>query len=219
VRIVVNHLTPMQQGYICVAGVDLETELHVRPVLRGTRLSTGLLTRNGGPFDMAVVVDLGIPRPIPQKPEVEDHVFDPSETRTIRTLRGNQFWALLTRIAKPKLVDIFGPDLTKRGARSCAVDVGRGIASLGCLVAHPHPKLFLRPRLGKPDQIRIALTDGDLDLDCGVTDIRLYGDDHVTPNAKEVQRIAKRLNSSMGLILSVGLTRPYAGSPDFNPVH
>ncbi|HXH09492.1 MAG TPA: hypothetical protein VNP04_06995 [Alphaproteobacteria bacterium] len=65
----------------------------------------------------------------------------------------------------------------------------------------------------------MVFTDGNLDLDCGVTDIRLYGNDHVTPNTKEVERITKRLKSSAGLILSVGLTRPFAGSPDFPPVH
>jgi hypothetical protein len=168
---------------------------------------------------MAVAVDLGTPRPTAQKPEVEDHVFDPSATRAIRTLRGNLFWELLTRIAKPKLVDIFGPDLIKRGARSCAVDVGRGIASLGCLVPHPYPELFLSSRPDKPDQIRLVFTDGEFDLNCGVTDIRLYGDDHVTPDTKEVERFVKRLKSSIGLILCVGLTRPYASFPDFSPVH
>jgi hypothetical protein len=62
-------------------------------------------------------------------------------------------------------------------------------------------------------------SDGEFDLDCGVTDIRLYGDDHITPNTKQVEHITKRLKSAPGLILSVGLTRAYASSPDFSPVH
>ena len=65
----------------------------------------------------------------------------------------------------------------------------------------------------------LVFTDGEFDLNCGVTDIRLYGNDHVTPDTKEVERFAKRLKSSIGLIICVGLTRPYASSPDFNPVH
>src|SRR5260370_42124155 len=52
VPLVINHLTRMQQGYICVAGVDLETGRHVRPVLR-RRMGTVNLVRNGGLFDMA----------------------------------------------------------------------------------------------------------------------------------------------------------------------
>ena len=74
-------------------------------------------------------------------------------------------------------------------------------------------------RPGKPSQIRMQFSDGDYVLDCGVTDIRLYRDDHVTPDTKRVERVAKRLKSATGLILSVGLTRPYASSPDFSPVH
>jgi hypothetical protein len=74
-KIVVNHLARMQQGYICVAGVDIETFKHIRPVLPSTRLGTNLLVRNGGPFDMAVVVDLGKLTPNPQRPEIEDHIF------------------------------------------------------------------------------------------------------------------------------------------------
>ncbi len=217
-KVVVNHLTRMQQGYICVAGVDLDTERHVRPVLKG-RLRTSLLARNGGPFDMAVVVDLGTPTPAPQKPETEDHIFDPSQIKANRTLGASQFWKLLARLARPKLVDIFGPELVRRGGRSCAVDVGKGSASLGCLFLRTRPNLFLRERPAKPSQIRLQFSDGDFHLDCGVTDIRLYRDDHITPDTRLVEQIEKHLKGDVGLILSVGLTRPYASSPDFAPVH
>ena len=91
-KIVVNHLTRMQQGYICVAGVDIETSQHIRPVLLGTRLGINLLARNGGPFDMAVVVDLGKVTPSPQRPEIEDHIFSPSSVRKMNTFSEKQFW-------------------------------------------------------------------------------------------------------------------------------
>ena len=45
-KIVVNHLTRMQLGRICVAGVDMATGKHVRPLLRDVRLSTQRLARN-----------------------------------------------------------------------------------------------------------------------------------------------------------------------------
>ena len=61
--------------------------------------------------------------------------------------------------------------------------------------------------------------DGDYDLDLSVTDIRLYQADHVAPNTDLVARIERRLNSDTGVILSVGLTRPFASSPDLPPMH
>src|SRR5216683_4502869 len=123
----------MRAGYICVAGVDLESGQHVRPVLSGAKqLSTTLLARNAGPFEMGVIVDLGTVTPVGQKPEVEDHLFDPSQCTALRVVGPRSFWKLLGEHAKPTLREIFGPDLMKRGASSCAVDVGKGDASLGC---------------------------------------------------------------------------------------
>ena len=56
-RIVVNHLTRMQPGYICVAGIDVQDNEHIRPVLGREQLTVGLLARNGGAFDMGRLVD------------------------------------------------------------------------------------------------------------------------------------------------------------------
>src|SRR5918999_4021239 len=75
-QILVNHLTRMQPGYVCVAGVDIHTLEHVRPVLRYGRLTTNLLRRNGGPLDIGSVVDLGAPTCVGRAPEVEDHYFN-----------------------------------------------------------------------------------------------------------------------------------------------
>src|SRR5215204_3740978 len=66
----------MQPGYVCVAGVDVHTLKHVRPVLRYGRLTTDLLRRNGGPLDIAAVVDFGPTAYAGRAPEVEDHYFD-----------------------------------------------------------------------------------------------------------------------------------------------
>ena len=48
-RIVVNHLTRMQKGFMCVAGIDLDTRLHVRPVL-DRQMPIDLLSVHGGPL-------------------------------------------------------------------------------------------------------------------------------------------------------------------------
>jgi hypothetical protein len=44
-RIVVNHLTRMQPGYICVAGMERQGGRHVRPVLAGGRWTRAYLGR------------------------------------------------------------------------------------------------------------------------------------------------------------------------------
>ena len=80
-QILVNHLTRMQPGYFCVAGIDVNTEAHVRPVLRRGRLTIDLLSTGGGPFDVGSVVDLGPATYAGHAPELEDHRFDPSSTR------------------------------------------------------------------------------------------------------------------------------------------
>ena len=51
-QIIVNHLTRMRPGYMCVAGIDVASKRHIRPVLK-RRLTTDLLTLNGGLFDIA----------------------------------------------------------------------------------------------------------------------------------------------------------------------
>jgi hypothetical protein len=218
-EIVVNHLTRMRQGYVCIAGVDIKTYRHIRPILPGTSLGTDLLARNGGPFDMAVVVDLGKVRPNPQRPEIEDHIFSPSSVRKMDTLSEKQFWRLLNEMAKRKLSDIFGKSLEMRGPKSCAVDVGKGEASLGCFLPHPQPKLYVQSREGKPDQIRIQVNDGCFDLDLGVTDIRMYGEDHVVPDKNVLRDVGGRLRKGEDVILSVGLTRPFSTLSGYPQVH
>ena len=59
-RIVVNHLTRMQPGYICVAGIDVQDNEHIRPVLGRARLTVDLLARNGGAFDVVALSNWGV---------------------------------------------------------------------------------------------------------------------------------------------------------------
>jgi len=216
--IFINHLTRMREGHFCAAGLDAIRCKHVRPVLRRRNLSTSLLARNGGPFDMAVAVQLDRARPAPSTPEVEDYLFDPRRARPLGAVSPDRFWRLLCRVAKPTLSELFGPDLVRRGAASCAVDKGKGMASLGCLLPAARPILLVRHQSGK-DKIRMKVTDGKFYLDLGVTDMRLYQDDHVTPDRRVVERVARRLTSQDDAILSVGLTRPFAKTNEQEPVH
>jgi hypothetical protein len=217
-RIVVNHLTRMQRGYMCAAGVDMEYLCHVRPVSAAGRLSVNLLTRYGGPFDMAVILEFDSPQSISRKPEVEDKIINPSNIQNIGVLGPKKFWRFLTQVAETKLVNIFGEDLIEIGGSSCGVNVGKGKASLGCLMPKCYPSLYIKSRSNRPDQVRMQFTDGNFHLDCGVTDIRLYGNDHVTPNDQVIQGITQRLSNVLA-ILSMGLTRAYASREGLEPVH
>lgn len=218
-RIVVTDLTRMQRGYVCVAGVDLEQRRHVRPVLGDARLPSSVLARHGGPFDLATVVDLGETEPTPVCPEVEDHAFSPRDARSVERIEAATFWELLTMLARPRLAAIFGPELRKRVGGGATVRTGGGRASLGCLAPSSRPELYLKPRERGSDQVRMKLGDGNADLDLSVTDIRLYGTDHVTPDREAMQRVSERIAVGTSVLLSVGLTRPFSNSPDLPPVH
>src|SRR5438105_4835997 len=129
---VVNHLTRMQQGFICVAGLDMATGRSIRPMLRG-RMSSENLARHGGLFDMARIIDLGPTRLIGSPPETEDRLFYPMSATVVSDHEPGAFWKLLEKQAQAKLSTIFGKELVKIGTHSCGVDIGKGEVSLGCL--------------------------------------------------------------------------------------
>ena len=202
-EIAINHLTRMQPGYICVAGIELESGQHVRPVIYG-RLSAALLARYGGPFALGAVVALGAVHTAGSPPEVEDRRFEPKRARRLRTLDGPAFWRLVRDAAQPSLAAIFGPELRPAG-RAAALPTGHGIASLGCLMPAMPPQLALDPA-GK---LRCTLADGALTANVSVTDLRLYEDDYTTVRRDALDRVAARLAAGVPAILSVGLTRAF----------
>ncbi len=218
-QILVNHLTRMRLGRICVAGVDVDTRHRVRPVLRQESLEADLLARYGGPFDMARIVDLGRPLHQPARPHVEDHQIAPARLRFKRNASAEEFWGLLLELSRPRLRAIFGDALRTIANGRCVVDLGCGEASLGCLRPKETPELYLRSSRDGKSQIRMRLFDGQFRVDAGVTDLRLYGTDHVTPDAKLVRTAAEWIRRSAGLVLGVGLTRKYRASADAPELH
>jgi hypothetical protein len=204
VKIVVNHLTRMQPGYICVAGIDPESNTHIRPVLGGRRLTTNFLKRHGGPFDIGVVVDLGKTHHRESPPEVEDHLFDASHTAAVGELGPDKFWRLLKAASRPDLVGIFGSGLQAQG-RGCAVDVGTGSASLGCLAPTTPPHI----EIDAYDKVRMSLADGNFTVYLSLTDLRLYHQDQKTPRVRIVRDVQRRIGSGVRVVLSLGLARAW----------
>ena len=91
-RLLINHLTRMQAGCICVAGIDLQSGLHVRPVAN-RMLSAKLLECHGGPLEIGVVIDLGESTFAGRVPEIEDRTSDPSK------------WVPVDRVSPQQLFD------------------------------------------------------------------------------------------------------------------
>ncbi|HUG94357.1 MAG TPA: hypothetical protein VML55_26235 [Planctomycetaceae bacterium] len=91
--------------------------------------------------------------------------------------------------------------------------------SLGYLWPSGTAHLYVAHRGGRPHKVRIAFSDGRFDVDVGVTDIRLYAADHVTPDVALVSRTAERLQQAQGVILSVGVTRAFTSSDEYPPLH
>lgn len=145
----------------------------------------------------------------------DDYLFHAGDARVLGDMSAGEFWALLQSLAKRRLGEIFGKDLLPHGLHCCAVDEGRGIASLGCFVPSDRPRLcFQRHDPSCRGRIRIGFTSGSYGFELAVTDIRLYGEDHVTPDPEAMQRAADRLQTARGVILGVGLTRPFKGEVD-----
>jgi hypothetical protein len=207
-QIIVNHLTRMQPGYMCVAGINPVNNQHVRPVLRN-RLPIDLLALHGGPFAIGALIDLGPVKYCGSAPEVEDYSFNRQNVRNRGIIPPEQFWQRLQLIARKSISDIFGPAI-KQVNRACVVDARTGNASLGCLIPAIPPKLFVNS-YGK---LRVAVADGNFDLYLSVTDIRLYEEDHTTPKENLVQHINKRIQDGNPVILSIGLTRPFRPHDD-----
>jgi hypothetical protein len=218
-RILINHLTRMHGGHICLAGVDLETRRHVRPLLANQLLPFYLLARYGGPFEMAHIVDLGSPRPSPDPPHVEDYIFVPAQAKIDRPAAAHEFWQLLEEMRQTTLREIFGRTLREVGRDHWGTDLGQGQASLGLLRAAAPPELYLSSsRDGRP-RVRMKFDDGEIRADAGVTDLRLFGDDHATPDAARIRAVAQGIADSRDVILGVGLTRKFRSSEDASYCH
>ena len=217
-RIIINHLTRMEKGYCCVAGLCESSNRHVRPVVSRGKLGTAYLASHQGPFDIGAVVEIGPALASPQTPHVEDHLFRPEHARICGQMEAVAFWKMLCGVARLRFQELFGEKIQKMGSSSYGLPQGKGNASLGCLAPRKRPKLYLVSNDNKT-RIRMTLSDAETKIDAPVTDIRLFRADHVTPDAAKVEEIARRLEKSNSIVLSLGLTRGFARSEDAEPVH
>jgi len=203
----------MKAGFICVAGVEPDTLKLIRPVLKGGQLPRNLLRKEGGALEIGALVDLGETKKVARAPEMEDHEFSLNELKLVRRLKPTDFWKLLGETSHSELRLIFGDDLRQHG-KSCTVDVGCGVGSLGHLV----PGTIEILEVNTFGKIRIQISDGHLGPNISVTDIRLYKSDHDTARKRITENVAKRLSKTK-VLLAVGLTRAWRKPGDTAPRH
>jgi hypothetical protein len=188
----------------------------VRPVLDG-QLPVALLQRNGGPFDIGRLVNLGKVQPCGSPPEVEDHRFNASAARAIRDYKPKDYWGLLAGVAKKTFSAIFGPALQpQRSGAAVAPDMGT--ASLGCLLPATAPVLSVSS-WGTSQRVRIQVSDGVFTVDLSVTDVRFHEHDHWAVDAAAIQDVQRRIRAGVPVILSVGLARAYQVTNDTEERH
>jgi hypothetical protein len=203
VQIVVNHVTRMtSDDRICVAGVDVETFKHVRPVTPRTDLITReLLRENDGPFGPGAVVDLGEVEACPSSPETEDHRFQTAAASHIGDLSDDEYMALLEKLQDEDIRGAFGPELIEVRPGKLALPAGEGSVSLGvvepvdaCLEVSFGNLYLTLEGLERPAKIR-------------VTDVRFYEPDHKSLRRERIDDVNERIQRGVPIYTMLGLAQ------------
>lgn len=220
-EVLVTHLTRMKGGLICVAGIDLATGQHVRPVLDVAPLDRSLLVTSGGVLDVGNVVELGKTWPRPVVPEIEDLVFGLPALRLVRKASAAELWAALSRLARTELQDIFGPDLGPCGKNNMAVPLGRGLASLGCW--RPQVPLSIDTKTFDDDKkILVQFPRPQGFFNVPLTDLRFWDTrfEPPAPLGPRAHHADTEIKKKREFILCVGLSRAFrTRSSGDQPVH
>jgi len=220
-QILVNHLTRMQPGRICFAGIDLGSGRHIRPVAR-TPLTTDLLESNGGPLSLGRVIDLGDSEFCGTVPEIEDRLCQPEQFQVIRSAPPAELHQVCLTAVEHRLQEIFGSQLLwiQHGPGqpgTAAVDQLQGIRSLGCYWAAQADLQIIKA--GEKCKVRLSFQAGPRQFRVPVTDIRCYLADHRTPDVARINQLQQEMTDQPKTLVAVGLSRAYHNSADTPPRH
>lgn len=195
---------------ICLAGVEVESGAHLRPVTpKADLLTRRLLTDEGGPLQVGAIVELGETKPHPEPPETEDHLIDPDAIESVNLLSHDEYVETIERIAHHSLRAAFGTELQRQG-RTYAVDVGEGNHSLGCVHTRKRPDLEV-DGFGK---LRLGFNDTPQPSHIPINDLRFYEADHVTVRHDVFADVHKRILHGAEVWVMFGLTRPWRRDPN-----
>jgi hypothetical protein len=203
--IVIDHLARLDDGSVAVAGIDGGHD-HVAP-RHENGWDTSATSRQGGPFAVGELVDLGFSRRVGVAPLVEEREVEQASLRPLGRITDGDFWSMLETLGQDSLPAIYGDDLTRQSSGTACVPEGRGRASLGVLRCPGPAELFRRG-----GQLRMGIDDLQLgSLDLAVFDFRLR-DEHGVPIDPLWKVIRRRVLAGEPVILSVGLSRTFNGS-------
>ena len=219
-RILVTHLTRMTYPRICVAGIEVETGIHIRPIVgKRDSLEFSMVGQNQL-FRLGRIIDLGWYIQRSQVPEVEDIYFKPKNAVVIQDLQATEFWRQLDEVAESSLGMIFGDDL-QSVRRTFALSRGAGQASLGELRAE-EVKLELR-ETDSGLKLRAAFYCVGLEVapSVPVTDLRFFEQvgGYYVPNVSVFTKFNDRLEMTQNIILSVGLSRAWSANNQSESMH
>ena len=214
-RIVINHLTRMQPGFFCAAGLELKSNLHIRPIL-ACGLTTDLLVREGGPFDLGVTFDLGPTKFIGHVPEIEDRLFESENLQVIEAANLERMRDESAAIARASVREIFGSCLQRIGS-TMSIAEQHGMHSLGCCWVQD--ATLVCTQVQDSQRLRLRWREQGEEMVVAVSDIRLYEPDHRTVKVELFQYVQRWLQENPRVLHSLGLSRPYHKSEDQVPMH
>jgi hypothetical protein len=192
----------MRLPRICIAGIEVDSKRHLRPVTAMDDLITrSLLVEEGGRLELGTGLELGPTTATPNRPEAEDHFCQTSNFEALGVLSGQEYCDLLTRVEGGDLGTAFGPGLRRNG-NTYAMEPDGGANSLACIRAKRDARLsidFEKPYLRLPEQVKVK-----------VTDVRFFESDQRTLRRDVVADVNARLATGVGAFLMFGLSRPWA---------
>lgn len=204
----------MTHPRICVAGVDMNTQRHVRPISRrADTLTRDMLVENGGAFEVGAIVDLGSVRPNPSPPEVEDHWFWPNQVRRLGRLPADEYLVLMDGIANDDLASVLGPGLERHNWKY-AIDAGTGTASLGVLKVKD-----AKIEINQFGGLQVRLADMRPQTYIPITDLRFFAEDQKAIRGDAVDRVNRRLRRRAEAYLMLGLARAFVARGDDTARH
>jgi hypothetical protein len=210
-QIVLNHITRMKSSRICIAGIEVGTKRHLRPVTsRNDPMTRALLADEGGSIQLGAGVELGQTTATPNRPETEDHLCQTRNFEALGVLSDQEYLDLLGKVDDDDLATAFGQGLLRNG-HTYAMEAGGGDYSLACV------------RAGAYD--RLSIDFGTLHLRAfggariSVTDVRFFESDQKTLRADVISNVNARLRRGVGAYLMLGLSRPWARPDEDEEFH
>ena len=205
-EVLITDVTRMQKGYICVAGIDVQTGQRIRPVLAEEQIPLDWTPAHGGIVDYRRIIDIGPGRFIGRTPEIEDVLVTRGDLALRRTMQPHEFLETLQGVSKLNARLSFGPTLRRHeNGHDYVTPQGMGLRSLAIQgIDAGRVRLSIAGR-----SVRAAWPDG---MRLPVTDLRLFEKDGATVRTRRVGQLNQLLQRESGFV-AIGLTRPW-GRPE-----